>query len=82
MTSWIRKIFRPNCTCLTEDERARRTANIISQELTSTLLADLSVETLRSLVEKAEKNRKEVGHSDYSSLAELYCSIVRSRRRE
>ena len=78
--TWIKNIFKPTCTCLTEDDRALRNANIIAQELVNILLADLSVDTLQSLIIQADQNRDKVGHSDYSSLAELYCSIMRSRR--
>lgn len=85
MINWIRKKFGKKectctCACLTEDERARRNATIIAKQLTSVLLADLSVETLKSIVQKAEQNQREVGHQDYSSLAELYCSTMRERR--
>ncbi len=82
MINWIRKKFGKKectCTCLTEDERAIRNGTIIAKQLTSVLLADLSIETLKSVVKKAEENQQAVGHMDYSSLAELYCSTMRGR---
>lgn len=74
MIKWI-------CRKLVWDSLFSRFFRSIAERIVWKTLADISVETLREIVNKADQNQKEIGHTDYTSLAELYCSIMSERPR-
>ena len=60
------------------DLRSKRIAHAVTHEVVYTIFADLSVEVLKEVVDLAKKNRETKGHSDYTSLADLYVSIMKN----
>lgn len=55
-------------------------ANEVRSNLTHWMLATIGVDELEKIIEASKENRKLVGHSDYTSLSELWIKIMNQRQ--
>ena len=74
-TKWKRR--------LTKEQKESRQIQLLKLEVLHSLFSDMGIEVLVATLEQLTKNRKELGHSDYTSLAEIWLESqeeIKSRR--
>ncbi len=71
MNLWQRWRRRPRAK-LTTSEKEIRQVHRITREVVHTMLAEVGEDVLRETIAELEKNRKETGESNYTSLAEIW----------
>lgn len=54
-----------------------RVAFLAKREVLHTILSDIGIDTLEALIEKARENQRNMGHCDYTSVAEEWLKLRR-----